>query len=92
MSRRRRGLFFLGVFSAFLFATLFVHFFHNEKGLRPDSSCPACHFQSSSLAVGLSLAIVLPRLSLIEILPVWESRCETPAVSLDLVSRPPPLV
>jgi len=90
MSRRRRGLFFLGVFAVFLFATLFVHFFHTEKGLRPDSSCPACHFQSTSLAVSLSLTIILPRLLLIEILPVWESCLENPAVFFDLVSRSPP--
>jgi len=92
MSRRRRGLFFLGVFAVFLFATLFINFFHTEKGLRPDSSCPACHFQTSSLAVGLSLTIILPRLLLVAVLSVWESKLEIPAVLFDLVSRPPPLV
>jgi ABC-type Mn2+/Zn2+ transport system permease subunit len=90
MSQRRRGLFFLGVFAVFLFASLFVHFFHTEKGLRPDSSCPACHFQSTSLAVGLSLAIILPQLLLVEILPVSESHLESAAVFFDLVSRSPP--
>jgi hypothetical protein len=90
MNRRRRGLLFLGVFTVFLFATLFIHFFHTEKGLLPDSSCPACHFQTSSLAVGLCLAIILPRLLLVEILPVWESRSESRAVFFDLVSRAPP--
>jgi hypothetical protein len=92
MSRRRRGLLFLGVFVAFLFATLFVHFFHTERGLHPDGSCPACHFQTTSLAVGLSLAIILPQLQLVEILAVWESRSESPAIFFDFVSRPPPLV
>lgn len=90
MSRRRRGLLFLGVFAIFLFATLFVHFFHTEKGLRPDSSCPACHFQTTSLAVGLGLTIILPQLLLVEILPVWESHLESPAIFFDLVSRSPP--
>jgi ABC-type Mn2+/Zn2+ transport system permease subunit len=90
MSRRRRGLFVLGVFAVFLFATLFIHFFHTEKGLRPDSSCPACHLQTTSLAVGLSLAVILPRLLLVEFLSVWESDFESPAVFFELVSRPPP--
>jgi hypothetical protein len=90
MSRRRRGLLFLGIFVTFLFATLFVHFFHTEKGLRPDGSCPACHFQTSSLAVGLSLAVNLPRLLFVEILPAWESHLESQTISFDLVSRSPP--
>ena len=92
MSQRRRGLLFLGVFAIFLFATLFVHFFHTEKGMRPDGSCPACQFQRTSLAVGLSLTIVLPRLLLVETLLIWESHLETPAIVFDLVSRSPPLV
>ena len=91
MSRRRRGLVFLGVFVVFLFATLFVHFFHTEKGLATERSCPACHFQTTSLAVGLSLTIILPRLLLVEVLPVWEYDLETRALIFDLVSRPPPL-
>jgi len=92
MSRRRRGLLFLGVFAIFLFATLFVHFFHTEKGLRPDGSCPACRFQTTSLAVGLSLTIVLSRLLLVETLPIWEAHLEAPAIFFELVSRSPPLV
>jgi len=92
MSRRKRRLFFLGVFTVFLFATLSINFFHTEKGLRPDGACPVCHFQSSSLAVGLSLNIILPQLLLVEVLPVWESNLEIPAIPFDLVSRPPPLV
>jgi hypothetical protein len=90
MSRRRRGLFVLGVFGIFLFATLFIHFFHTEKGPCPEGSCPACHFQTTSLAAGLSLAVDLPRLALVETLPAWESRVESQAVSFDLVSRSPP--
>jgi hypothetical protein len=90
MSRRKRGLIFLGVFVSFVLATLFVHFFHTEKGIHPDGTCPACHFQTSSLAVGLSLAIILPQLLLVEVLPVWESDIETPALFFDRVSRSPP--
>jgi hypothetical protein len=90
MSRRGRGLIFLGVFVIFLFATLFIHFFHTERGLRPDGSCQACHFQKSSLAVGLSLAVNLPRLTFVETLADWVSHFESQAVSFDLVSRSPP--
>jgi hypothetical protein len=90
MSRRKRGLVVLGVFTIFLFASLFVHFFHTEKGLSPDSSCPACHFQTSSLAVGLSLAVTLPQLLLVEVLSVGESHSEILAVFSELVSRSPP--
>jgi hypothetical protein len=90
MRRRRNGLIFLGVFASFLLATLLVHFFHTEKGIHPAGTCPACHFQTSSLAVGLSLAIILPQLLLVEVLPIWESDIETPALFFDLVSRSPP--
>jgi hypothetical protein len=90
MRRKNRSLVFLGIFASFLLATLLVHFFHTEKGIHPDGTCPACHFQTSSLAVGLSLAIILPRLLLVEVLPVWESDDETPALFCDLVSRSPP--
>jgi hypothetical protein len=90
MSRRSRGLFFLGVFAIFLFATLFIHFFHTEKGLRPDDSCLACHFQTTSLAAGPGLTVILPRLLLFEILSIREFRPESPAVYFDLVSRSPP--
>ena len=90
MSRRRRGLLILGVFAVFLFATLFVHFFHTEKGLRPDNSCPACHLQTSSLAAGLSLAVFLPLLLLVEVLSVREYDFESPAILFERVSRAPP--
>jgi hypothetical protein len=90
MNRRSRGLLFLAFFVVFLFVTLFIHFFHTEKGLRPDNSCPACHFQTSSLAVGLSLAIILPSLLLLEILSARESDLESRAVFFELVSRAPP--
>jgi hypothetical protein len=91
MSRTTRGLFVFGLFGVFLFASLFVNFFHTEKGPRPDATCPACHFQTTSLAVALILAIVLPRLLFVEILSVREHDLETPAIIFDLVSRPPPL-
>jgi hypothetical protein len=91
MSRRKRGLIFLGVFASFVLATLFVHFFHTEKGIHSDGTCPACHFQTSSLAVGLSLAIILPQLLLVEVLPVWESDIKSPAIFFDFVSRSPPI-
>jgi len=92
MDQRRRRLIALGVFALVLSATVFVHFFHTEKGLRPDNSCPACRLQTSSLAAGLTPAVDLPRLLLAEVLPVLESKLEAAAVFFDLVSRPPPLV
>ena len=92
MYRRRRGLVFLAVFASFFLATLLVHFFHTEKGLRPEGTCPACHFQTSSLAVGLSLAIVLPTFLLVEVLPISESDVKNPALFFHLVSRSPPSI
>lgn len=90
MSRRHRALIVLAVFSCFVLATLLFHFFHTEKGFHPDGACPACHFQTSSLAVGQNPAIILPQLLLIEILPFCESDVESPALFFDLVSRSPP--
>lgn len=92
MWQRRRGLLALGVFALILFATVFVHFFHTEKDLRPDRTCPACRLQTTSLAVGVVLPVNLPQPLLVEVLPVLVSKVEASAVFFDLVSRPPPLV
>jgi hypothetical protein len=47
-SKRNLVLFFL--LPGFLFASLFIGFFHTEKSALSSRDCPACHFSASSIA------------------------------------------
>jgi len=90
MSQRNGRLVSSATLAVFLFAILFIHFFHTEKGLRPDRACPACHLQTSSVATASGPAAILPLLLLVEVLSVGEYDFESPAVCLGRVSRAPP--
>lgn len=90
MARRGWSFLFLSVFLSFLLATLLVNFFHTEKSLDSNGSCPACHLQKTALAEGLTLAVILPRLTLVEILPIREAQPKQSSAFFDLVSRSPP--
>lgn len=92
MGRRRRRLICSGILPLIFFVTLFINFFHTETGLSSDRECPACHFQGSSLAIGLSPAVTLPQLWLVETVPELEPKLIVAAVFFDLFSRPPPVV
>jgi hypothetical protein len=52
--------------------TVSVHFFHAEKGLGGDASCPACRLQASSLAVHEVDGIVAPRFQILDFVSVLE--------------------
>ncbi len=91
MVYRKSGVFAIGVFLFFLFVLLTVNFFHTEKNLNSSESCPACHFQQSSLSVGPALPVQLPPLCLIAILPYMDLSQKTPVFSISLASRSPPL-
>lgn len=88
-SQRRAAV--LGVFLCFFFALLAINFSHTETNLETSKSCPACHFQTSSLSVSPAPPVQLPPLFLISILSYQDSPMETPAVSNDRLSRSPPL-
>jgi hypothetical protein len=91
MVQRRSAVLALGIFLLFFFVLLAVNFSHTEKSFRPSESCPACHFQQSSLSVGPALPVQLPPLFLIAILPCLDSSQKTPVFSISLASRSPPL-
>jgi hypothetical protein len=91
MVQRRSAVIAVGMFLVFLFVLLTVNFFHTEKSFHPSESCPACHFQQSSLSVGPALPVQLPPLFLIAILPCLDSFHKAPVFSISLSSRSPPL-
>jgi len=71
MNKKISQLIFLGIF---LFMTLFIHFLHTEKSLSDNDTCPACHFQNSTLLTNQINFFCLPPLSILEILKTFESQ------------------
>lgn len=63
MDKRCRKYLNLGFLFLFLFAVLFINFFHTEKSFERDNTCPACNFQNSSLATSQINFFCLPPLS-----------------------------
>jgi hypothetical protein len=91
MSQRKSGVTALGVFFGFFFVLLAVNFFHTEKSFSPSESCPACHFQQSSLSVGPAIPVQLPPLFLIGVLPRLDLSQKLTVFYVSLASRSPPL-
>jgi hypothetical protein len=91
MDRTGRKLLAFNVLVVFLFAVLAVNFFHTEKNPNHSGSCPACHFQASSLSLTPSLPVQLPALLLVETLSWLDSSVDTAIFISDRVSRSPPL-
>jgi len=67
-----RKLLGIGLVALFAALTVSVNFLHTETSFKPDSSCPACRLQASSLAVHEVDGIVAPRLRLLEFVAVLE--------------------
>jgi len=57
----------------FLSLILFINFFHTDKTLTCNNSCPACHFLNSAFATSQIDFFHLPQLSLLEIIQTFES-------------------
>jgi hypothetical protein len=68
MSRDRKKLTILALLLLFLSVSVFIDLFHTDSGTLKDSSCPACHFQSSSIGIAYSVVIELPDLVLVGVL------------------------
>jgi len=79
-------------FFLFISLVLFINFFHTEKTIKKSDSCPACHFQSSSITTHTINFFVHPQLSFLAILKVFESFNFETFFSINLSPRGPPQI
>ena len=87
---RRRFSVGLAVLFLFLCVTLLINFAHTEKTLHASQNCPACHFQSSSLATQATPCFVLPRIAFIQTVEAAVASEYQYLAAIDLSSRGPP--
>jgi len=92
MNKRYKKYFNLAFLLTYLFLTLFINFFHTEKNIKSDHSCPACHFQNSTLTTNHINFFCLPQLSLLELLKTNESINYWQIYFADPTSRSPPQI
>jgi hypothetical protein len=74
----------------FLALTLLVNFFHTEKTLKDERSCPACHYQNSSLASQTIHFFYHPQIFLIEKIKTFESFNYSSFIPTSFSPRGPP--
>ncbi len=90
--KRRVGLN-ISFLLVFFILTLFINFLHDHNGLKGGGdSCPACHFQNSTLTTTQIHFFISPQLALLDTLKVPESREKDQIVLILPMSRSPPLV
>jgi hypothetical protein len=75
----------------FLFPTLLIHFLHSESSINGSNTCPACHFQNSTLTTAQVPVVILPQLELFEILRSIRSAHYNQIYYIQPSSRSPPL-
>ena len=76
----------------FLFATLFINFFHTDKTVLSKDDCTACNFLHSTLATSQINFFQLPQLYLLETLKTFYSFSYQKIFSLIPTSRSPPQI
>lgn len=76
----------------FLFLTLFINFFHTEKSIRTSDSCPACHFQNSTLMTSQINFFHLPQLFPLETRVSFDSFDYRQTFYINPTSRSPPQI
>ncbi len=76
----------------FLFTTLFINFFHIEKNLTEERTCPACNFLNSSLTTSQINFFTLPRLTAIGPLPTIYTFHYHYTAAINPLSRSPPQI
>ena len=92
MLQKHRIGFNIGFLLAFDFLTLFINFLHQDAGLQGGNSCPACHFQNSTLTTTQINFFISPQLTLLDTLRTCESLQTDQVVLISPSSRSPPLV
>ncbi|MBN1225047.1 MAG: hypothetical protein JXB23_17495 [Candidatus Aminicenantes bacterium] len=89
-SRKYRGIASFAFLILFLLLTLFINFFHTEDSLQTNNLCPACHFQNSTLATSPIPFILLPQLSLLELMRIFDALSIDNLAFVEKTSRSPP--
>jgi hypothetical protein len=90
MSLRARTVLRIVFLLAFAGVTLFINFFHTEKGIVGRDDCPACHFLTSSLSTSPGIVFVVPALICQGTLAPVEPLRPNEFIVLSLCSRSPP--
>lgn len=90
-NKQRIGLNLLILF-LFLWVTLFIHFFHQESDFQGSTSCPACHFQNSTLTTAPGNVFTLPQLTQFDTLRSFEAGTVVQIVPAAPSSQSPPAV
>jgi hypothetical protein len=92
MFHRHRIGFNISFLLVFLFLTLCINFLHHHNGLQAGDSCPACHFQNSTLSTTQIHFFISPQLALLDTLKTLERSEHDQIVLISPSSRSPPLV
>ncbi len=92
MLRKQKIGFILVALLLFLCVTLFIHLFHQEESFQGSSSCPACHFQNSTLMTAQIDVFTLPQLTQLDILRSFEAGTLIQIFPAAPSSRSPPRV
>jgi hypothetical protein len=87
---KRREIFDFALLFLFVSVTLSIPFLHTEKSVQSSDSCPACHFQNSTLATHLTIPPCLPQPSILGILKTPEFFEYTFLFVIEPKSRAPP--
>lgn len=92
VSRRRLSWIGFLVLSVFLSLTLSFQYLHTEESLQKSNSCPACHFQNSTLTTYQVCTLDIPQLHLIETLQCFDFFGYKDNNTVIPSSRSPPIV
>ncbi len=92
MSVKKIKLLNLSFLLIFLFATLFINFFHTDKTVLSKDRCPACNFLHSALATSQIHFFQMPQLYPLESLKTFYSFSYSSISSLNPTSRSPPQI
>ncbi len=90
MSKPRTRIINFAILSIFLFLTLFIHFLHHDTGPLGSSSCPACHFQNSTLTTTQTNIFITPELILLDTLGLFSRQADHQVHGIRPASRSPP--
>jgi hypothetical protein len=90
MSSKGRKLTSLVLLLAFLSVLVFIDLFHTDTGTLKDTSCPACHFQNSSIGISYEVVIELPDLVFLGLMDGVVSSDYEASRARSIAARSPP--
>jgi hypothetical protein len=92
MLQKHRIGFNVSLLLVFLVLTLCINFLHHHTGLQGGNSCPACHFQNTTLLTAQIDFFISPQLTLLDTLRICQSLRTDQVILITPTSRSPPLV